>query len=175
MSFWRTATLRRLAHRTKNLDIPSISAALSSLKTAADIAKLIKDSGATLEQAEIKLKIADLVSSLADARIKISEVRESLAEKDAELRTLKSALETRDSLEYEAPYYWLVKLEGKDGPFCQKCYDADAKLARLQMRAQGYWGCTLCNTKVVDRGHKPNKSKSTVVRSNYVHGWKDEF
>ena len=52
-------------------DIATIAAALGSLKTATDIAKLIKDSGSSLEQAEVKLQIAELISSLAEANWKL--------------------------------------------------------------------------------------------------------
>lgn len=136
------------------MDIPSISAALSSLKTAADIAKLIKDSGTTLEQAEIKLKIADLVSSLADARIKISEVREALSDKDAEIKELRAKLQIHNELIWEAPYYWLGNEAGKDGPYCQHCYDTGKNLVRLQGKGNGYWRCMSCKNGYTDKAYK---------------------
>ncbi|XQF94157.1 hypothetical protein ACOBV9_23035 (plasmid) [Pseudoalteromonas espejiana] len=46
-------------------DIASIGAALASIKATTDIAKLIKESGTSLEQAEVKLQIWNLISSLA--------------------------------------------------------------------------------------------------------------
>ena len=63
-------------------DITTINAVLTSIKTASDLAKIIKDSNKTLEQAEIKYKLAELISALADAKMEIAEVRELLSSKD---------------------------------------------------------------------------------------------
>ena len=47
----------------------AISSVLSSIKAATDIAKLVRESGLTLEKAEVKLKLAELVEKLADAKL----------------------------------------------------------------------------------------------------------
>ncbi|GAA3988171.1 hypothetical protein GCM10022279_09100 [Comamonas faecalis] len=77
------------------MDLTSISALLSSLKTATDIAKAIKESDVSLEKAESKLKLEELISALADAKIEVTEIRQALLDKDAELRALKNQLEVR--------------------------------------------------------------------------------
>ena len=64
------------------MPIASIVAALGGIKTATDIAKLIKDAGRSLESADHKLQIAELVSALADAKIALVEVQDTLYEKD---------------------------------------------------------------------------------------------
>jgi len=46
---------------------------LGSIKTAADIAKFVKDSGSTLESAEIKMHIAEIISSLKEAKMEIAD------------------------------------------------------------------------------------------------------
>ncbi len=56
------------------MDIAAIGSLLSSLKTATDIAKFIKDSDVSLEKAETKLKLAELVSALAGGCVKTSSV-----------------------------------------------------------------------------------------------------
>ena len=99
------------------MDLTSITAALSSLKTATEIAKLIKDSDVTLEKAESKLKLAELISSLADAKIEITEIQQVLLEKDKEVRTLNTQLEMRAKLTWEKPCYWLKDGPQTDGPF----------------------------------------------------------
>jgi len=60
-------------------DLVTIGAALSSLKTASEIVKFLRESDLSFERAELKLKLADLMNTLADARIDLIEVQESLA------------------------------------------------------------------------------------------------
>ncbi len=133
------------------MDMPTISAALSSVKAATDIAKLIRDSGVTLEKAEIKLKLADLISTLADARIQIAEIKESLTDKDAQIKELLSKFEIEGKITWESPYYWLTAGDGKQGPFCQRCYDKDGTLIRLQGNNNSYWQCKACSSDYRDR------------------------
>ena len=45
-----------------------ISAALTSIKTALDIAKALKQAGDSLERAELRLRLVDLMSSVADTK-----------------------------------------------------------------------------------------------------------
>jgi len=90
------------------MDMTSVSAVLGSIKTAADIAKLIKESDVSLEKAESKLKLAELISALADAKIQIADVQQLLMEKDAELKAATERLEVKEILQWESPYYWLT-------------------------------------------------------------------
>lgn len=133
------------------MDIASISAALTSIKAATDIAKFIKDSDVSLEKAETKLKLADLIVSLADARIQITDIKEALLEKESEIRTLGEKLKIRESIKWEAPYYWLILPDGKDGPYCQHCYDKNQELLRLQGYNNGYWDCKSCKSDYRDK------------------------
>jgi hypothetical protein len=59
--------------------IASIAAILSSIKTATDIAKFLRESDLSLQRAELKLKLADLVSALAEAKIELTEIQETLS------------------------------------------------------------------------------------------------
>lgn len=124
--------------------LASIQAALVSIKAAMEIAKLIKDSDISLEKAESKLKFADIISALADAKVQIAEVQQFLIDKDEELRALKGQLEIKEKLSWEKPCYWLIDGDKKEGPYCQKCYDKDHLLIRLQNREKGYWECMEC-------------------------------
>mgnify|MGYP001587335875 CR=1 FL=1 len=138
------------------MDIPSINAALSSIKAATDIAKLIKDSATTLEKAEVKLKMAELIGALADTKIQIADIKQLLLDRDEAIAALESAARLRANLTYEQPYYWQVEGESKDGPYCQKCYDADNKLIRLQgsQATRGWWQCHSCNATFYDKHYK---------------------
>jgi len=134
------------------MDLTSISTLLSSLKTATDIAKIIKESDVSLEKAESKLKLAELISALADAKIEVTEIQQVLLDKDAELRALKTQLEVKSKLKWEKPYYWLIESSQKDGPYCQHCYDKNHELIRLQ-GSGGYWECKACKSSYTDSSY----------------------
>jgi len=137
------------------MDVTSISAALASIKAAADIAKLIKNSDISLERAESKLKLAELLEALADAKIEITEIQQLLLDKDSQIRSLHEQLSVKDRLQWDAPYYWLVDGASKDGPFCPNCYDTGGKLIRLQTYSNnGYWDCTACKNSFRDKTYK---------------------
>jgi len=118
-------------------DITSIGAVLTSIKTATEIAKLIKDSGASLEQAEVKLQIANLINSLADAKIELAELQ-------GEMNQLKDKLNQRASVKWVKPYYMVQSDCGMEGPFCPTCYDNNEKLIRLQGSGRNGWSCLTC-------------------------------
>ena len=124
------------------------TAILSSIKTATDIAKLIKDSGISLEKAEVKLKLADLISALADAKMDMAAIQQTLLDKDSEIGKLREQLTIRDKIKWEPPYYWVINEEDKnDGPYCQQCYDNDHKLIRLTKTGTGFWDCKTCKNR----------------------------
>jgi hypothetical protein len=127
------------------MDISSITTLLGSVKTAAEIAKLIKDSGSTLEQAEVKLKLADLISTLADVKLEVAGVQQQLLEREARIRDLENELKTHISLTWEEPCYWQESADGQRIPYCQPCYDADRRLSRLHTDNKGFYQCRVCD------------------------------
>ena len=141
------------ARRNKLTDIANIGAVLGSIKAATDIAKIIKDSASSLEQAEINYKISELVGSLAEAKLEMAEIQNILLEKDKHIAELEAFLETQNSVFYEGRSYWVDLDDAKDGPFCQRCYDTEKKLVRLQSGFRRYGGknipiehCAACDT-----------------------------
>lgn len=118
-------------------DIAAIGVALASIKTATEIAKLIKDSGASLEQAEVKLQIANLISSLADAKIELVELQ-------TEMNQLKDKLSQRAAVKWVKPYYMIQTSNEMEGPFCPTCYDNNEKMIRLQGSGSKGWSCLTC-------------------------------
>lgn len=147
------------------MDLTSISTVLGSLKTATEIAKLIKESDWSLEKAETKLKLAELISALADAKIEVTEIQQVLIEKDSKIRELEETLLTKQKLTWEKPYYWLADGISKDGPYCQHCYDKNKELIRLQGHGDGYWECKSCKNNYTDNSYVHNR---TVSLNDYV-------
>lgn len=121
------------------------AALLGSIKTASDIARLIKDSGSTLEKVEAKLKLAGLISALADAKIEAAEIQQAVLEKDDRIRALEREAKTRASLVWREPCYWLPNGEGREEPYCQHCHDDAQKLARLHTDGKGMYSCRVCD------------------------------
>jgi len=136
------------------MDLTSVSTILGSIKTATEIAKLIKASDLSLEKAETKLKLADLISTLADAKIEVTDIQQALIEKDHQILELKDKLSIKQKLQWSKPYYWLVDGENKDGPYCQHCYDKFKELIRLQGIGEGYWECKACKNGYTDDTHE---------------------
>ncbi|QUJ69004.1 hypothetical protein KDD30_00730 [Photobacterium sp. GJ3] len=136
------------------MDIASLNAALGSLKTATDIAKLIKESGTSLEQAEINMKLAELISALADAKLEVSDLKELLVSKDEEIRKLQESQDLKKHMIWEKPYYWNMQSRDKEGPYCPQCFDSDTKLIRLQEHNVGSWHCRTCNVSYRDSNYQ---------------------
>ena len=51
------------------MDVAAIGSLLGSLKTATDIAKFVRESSVSLERAELKMKLAQLIEALSNAKI----------------------------------------------------------------------------------------------------------
>ncbi len=107
------------------------------LPSYSDIVDLIKK-GATVEAQE-------KIVALREAALELQE--ENLALK-ARVRELDEQLATKKRLSFDGAMYWLSGDNGKEGPFCQKCYDANKNLVRLQKRSMDdgghYFRCFQC-------------------------------
>ncbi len=105
---------------------------VTSLKAAWEVAKALKIATDSINDAEIELQIADLMSALADAKIEAAESVEKIAD-------LEKQLKTRSSFEFDGKKYYRNNEDGtKDGPYCPTCYDSNAKEIRLK-NVQGNW------------------------------------
>ncbi|HEY5827239.1 MAG: hypothetical protein ACAH24_16680 [Hyphomicrobiaceae bacterium] len=79
----------------------------------------------------------------------------------SEIASLRQEAELKQKLKYEAPYYFVVAGEARDGPFCQHCYDTEHKLVHLQPRSRpGAWHCQACKNSVADRSYQPPPPRS---------------
>lgn len=150
------------------MEIASIASAISSIKTATDIVKHIRDSGSSLEDAEIKLKLADLVGALADSKMEVANFKDLLLEKDSIIQRLQAKLSKELKTVWEDPYYFIVDESGeRDGPYCQKCYDGDGKYIRLQSPGRrGYWDCNECKNHYKDSDYKHDSGIRVSARRN---------
>ncbi len=145
------------------MDLASISGLLTAVKTATDIAKFVRDSDLTIEKAEYKLKLADLINALAEVKMEVSQVQQELIEKDSEIRILKSKFEIHESLVWNDPLYWRQIGNEREGPYCQPCYDKDGRLVRLQSNGRGHWGCRVCTQGFMEPGARNNRPRRADI------------
>ncbi|MBA5603995.1 hypothetical protein H3H36_01280 [Duganella sp. FT3S] len=129
-------------------DITIIAAALNSLKTATDIVKFLRESDLSLERAELKLKLADLVGALADTKLELVEVQDTLSEKDKRIVELEEAFQSKDAFvrHYDA-YYVADNCGNPTGiPYCLRCWENDHKKRQLVHDARDHQTrvCTSC-------------------------------
>lgn len=92
-----------------------------AIPTYKDIVDLMKK-GATVEAQE-------KIMALREAALELQE--ENLSLKDA-VRSLEEQVKLKTKLTFDGQVYWLIDGDQKDGPFCQRCYDAEHLLMRLQ-------------------------------------------
>jgi hypothetical protein len=112
------------------VDVTSISAGLTSLKLALDITKELRNIDSSLKDAEVKLKLAELIEALSDAKILMSEMREENQQLKFKIKDLEKQSTQTDEVKFENGHYFLnLSKEGQaSGPFCAKCYSDTNKL-----------------------------------------------
>lgn len=126
------------------MDLAAIGSLLGSLKTATDIAKFIRESDVSIEKAETKLKLAELVSAIADAKLNAAEVQQLILERDELIRRLEAEAKLRLELTWKQPRYVLASGSGEEDSYCQNCYDSSNKLSRLHTDDRGRFECRVC-------------------------------
>jgi len=114
-------------------DAGIIAAFFSSLKTATEIAGLLRKADLSMEKADLKLQIADLVSALAEAKMQASEIQEVIKYKDEEIQQLKQALELKAHVikQYDAYYEKSEDGQPTGDPYCMNCWETEHKLIHL--------------------------------------------
>jgi len=115
--------------------------ALVSIKTAWDVAKIVKTVSDDLGSAELKMQVAELMSALADAKVQAAETVELVAE-------LEKIIKTKSEMSFDGNMYYKKKDGGdKEGPWCPTCYDVKSLEVRLHSgNYQGIivWDCRNC-------------------------------
>jgi len=94
-----------------------------------------------------KTKSLELMESIVNAKSNVVELKSALIDKDEKIQRLEKELKLKKEMTFEAPVYWHIENNVKDGPFCQKCYDVDKNLVRLQVfdvSHEGAWNCSAC-------------------------------
>lgn len=133
------------------VDLAVISSVLTSLKTATDITKFLRESDFSLEKAELKLKLAELMSALADAKIEMSSVQDTIAEQERHIAELEEAFQRKAKVVRDRDAYYAVGENGKPigQPMCIRCWDVNHKLYELHFEAKDRFvkTCPACSAR----------------------------
>lgn len=116
---------------------------VAGIKAAVELAKAVKASADAIDDAQIKLQVAELIGALADAKMEAAESTELIA-------SLQKQLKSKTEMEFDGTVYYRVKDDGeKEGPWCPTCLDARGLEIRLQRdpnRGLGTtWACRECH------------------------------
>ena len=144
---WLRVTELECEERIKMPDIAMIGAALTSLKTATEIVKALRDVDVSLEKAEIKLKVIDLADALVEARTKVVEVQEVIQEKDKRIAELEHALELKAKLTRVEEAYYVINESGtpEGAPYCSHCWEIHHVGVHLHHNVKDDWHCPKCS------------------------------
>ena len=116
---------------------------VAGVKVAWELAKAIKTSADAIDDAQMKLQVAELIGALADARIEAAESSELISSLQQQLKS-KAQMKFNGSV-----YYKIIEGEEQEGPWCPTCYDARGKEIRLQSNTgravRANWHCEECN------------------------------
>lgn len=129
--------------------ITVIGSIFTSVKSAIDIAKIIKDSDVNLEKAEVKLQVAELISSLAEIKIELTQVQDLIAEKDARIAELEESLSIKEKvIKHRDAYYFVNENSVPEGdPCCLHCWETNRKIRSLSHVSRQETYCPACKTK----------------------------
>jgi regulator of replication initiation timing len=121
------------------------------------IEKLINEHGSSTILKERLELLKDQISAL-------EKENDTLKSENAILKDKIKHLESKQNIIFEIPFYWIITGEKKDGPFCQRCFDKDNKLIRLQNNVDGSFICNVCHNSY---GGRSNNRILDIERNNY--------
>lgn len=134
-----------------------IAATISAVSAAIGLAKEIRSIDTQVDQAELKLKIADLTSSLAEAKMGLVDVADQIREKDDEISRLTAFDLDLQGKTLKQGFYMDTFEDGgpRGDPYCPYCIDTKKGLFRVRKlnKPGGVSGCPHCRTEYVHAPH----------------------
>src|SRR5256885_467658 len=111
--------------------VASVTALVDGIKKVLAVAKRLKD--------------ADVQEILLDAQERALSLKEELVTLRAENLGLREQLAAKVAAEFDSGAYWSKTAEGRDGPFCSRCYDVDRRLVRMKQNLGQWHRCPQCD------------------------------
>ena len=121
--------------------------ALTAASTAVKIAKDLREIDRGLDQAELKARLADVISNMADVRIALTDARDEMRERDAEIDRLKEAFKFSGRLVEKDGFKFETFADGspKGDAFCPRCEQNLGRYYRLNsVKGFAVYGCPEC-------------------------------
>ena len=133
------------------VDVGVIASGLSSLKLALDITKEFRNIDTSFKDAEVKLKLTELLEALSDAKFALHDARDENLELKEKVKLLELQLSRKDEVVFKNDHYYLkTPIDGKpEGPFCSNCFSKNNELSLLtevlnRPRSFGKYKCPSC-------------------------------
>ena len=145
------------------MDLAAISSAYTALKAMKEVGTRLLEAKVDKETEKKVGEAFDKIGAVQDTLFYMREEMSRLQDENREFkdkaRVLEEKLKTKEGMIYKAPSYWLQKDGTEDGPFCQKCFDANQKLIRLQGGKNDYWVCKECTSHYAGPNYRPVEAK----------------
>lgn len=119
--------------------------AITSLTKGLEVVKSLNDIDKSFDIASYKIKIAELMNTLADGKIALITAGSEILDKDKEIIRLKDAFKIKNNTTQYDGYSYHCN-EGRDPigrPYCPRCEQIDARLLLL-VHAAGPRGNMIC-------------------------------
>jgi ribosomal protein L37AE/L43A len=153
---------------------------IATVSTAYSAAKGIMDIGKGLLSAKIDAEVKDKFRELLDRvgtfqealfflREELLKLQQDKVDLKAQIDEFEAQLDLRSKVQYIKPSYWVADGDKKDGPFCQRCWDVNQKLVRLQGGNNDVWYCYECKVNFTGEGYKA--PKISQPHSGGKHSW----
>lgn len=134
-----------------------VAAAVTAVKTLASVVKQAGRIDLTQQVIDLQQTLLDLVAQNTELTAEVAGLKEELRHKDA-------ALQLQRQFAFDRDCYWKVNETSREGPFCSRCFDAEAKAVRMHDVEDGYFRCPKCSTTVlVDASRQPPRRRANLI------------
>ena len=148
-------------------DMAIIASVLTSLKTATDLTKLLREADSSFTISEWKLKLAGITDALAEARLSLAEIKELMIEKEEEIKRLTDAIEQKKNITKIDDAYYETDETGvpKGDPYCVNCWESKHVLRHLTTDSKNYRErqCPACKSSYSSRNTHPIKDQAETI------------
>ncbi|MDD9739896.1 MAG: hypothetical protein RID15_01735 [Marinovum algicola] len=116
-----------------------VGAVISSLTASIGLVRELNSIDRQLDEADYKLRIAELSSKLAETQINLTELATAMHAKDQELKELAKRLVEKGDL-IKIADSWYKQLDGNPvgNPICTLCLETDGSQIALQLHPQNF-------------------------------------
>jgi hypothetical protein len=111
----------------------NVTEIFGSITAAIGLAKELVDVNKAVDQAQWKLKLAELTSVLADTKMGVSELKDEIDQRDKEISRLKAAFEFQGKTIKKHDMIYEMQDSGDPVglPFCPRCLTVDGRYIKL--------------------------------------------